>query len=102
MIRIDRRPRAPAPSRPSDNRRVIAAPGNGGVHAKGHRLDGLESGQSRGGAHPWCKQDLAFQRSMMRAIACGAEKPPMIGMFKDTRPLEAPRLFEAVPHSSGC
>jgi hypothetical protein len=53
-------------------------------------------------ANPWRRQDLAFQQSMMRAVATGQEKPPMIGIFKDARPFDAPRLFEPVPHSSGC
>jgi hypothetical protein len=46
--------------------------------------------------------DLAFQRAMQCAIADGLEKPPMIGVVTDSRPLNAPRLFEPVPHSSGC
>jgi hypothetical protein len=46
--------------------------------------------------------DVAFQQAMRRAIALGREHPPMIGIFKDDRPLDAPRLFEPVPHSSGC
>jgi hypothetical protein len=46
--------------------------------------------------------DLAFQHAMRCAIAQGLERPPMIGLVKDTRPLNAPRLFEPVPHSSGC
>jgi hypothetical protein len=46
--------------------------------------------------------DLAFQRAMRRAIALGLEHPPMIGVFKDPRPLNAPQVFEPVPHSSGC
>src|SRR5882724_10760694 len=48
------------------------------------------------------RADLAFQRAMRRAVAQGREHPPMIGVFKDARLLEAPRLFEPVPHSSGC
>jgi len=48
------------------------------------------------------KADFAFQCAMRRAIAQGLEHPPMIGVFKDARPLSAPRLFEPVPHSSGC
>jgi len=48
------------------------------------------------------KADLAFQRAMRRAVAQGREHPPMIGIFKDARPLNDPRLFEPVPHSSGC
>jgi len=48
------------------------------------------------------KQDLAFQSAMMRAIASGRETPPMIGVFKDSRRFDAPRLFEPVPQSSGC
>jgi len=39
---------------------------------------------------------------MLRAIAAGKENPPMVGVFKDLRPFDAPRLFEPVPHSSGC
>jgi len=46
--------------------------------------------------------DFAFHCAMRRAIAQGLEHPPMIGVFKDARPLSAPRLFEPVPHSSGC
>jgi hypothetical protein len=46
--------------------------------------------------------DLAFQRAMRRATAQGLEHPPMIGVVKDIRPLNTPRLFEPVPHSSGC
>jgi hypothetical protein len=48
------------------------------------------------------RQDLAFQQAMRRAVALGKENPPMIGVYKDARPLDAPRLFEPVPHSSGC
>ena len=48
------------------------------------------------------REDLAFQRAMRRAIAQGREHPPMLGIFKDPRPLDAPRLFVAVLHSSGC
>jgi len=58
-----------------------------------------------GGADPTKslqKADLAFQRAMRRAIAQGLEHPPMIGVFKDKRPLNAPRLFDPVPHYSGC
>jgi hypothetical protein len=40
--------------------------------------------------------DLAFQHAVRRAIAQGLERPPMIGLIKDTRPLNAPRLFEPV------
>jgi hypothetical protein len=39
---------------------------------------------------------------MLRAIAKGLEHPPTIGVVKDVRPLNVPRLFEPVPHSSGC
>jgi hypothetical protein len=46
--------------------------------------------------------DLAFQRAMRSATARGLEHPPMIGIVKDIRPLNTPRLFEPVPHSSGC
>jgi hypothetical protein len=46
--------------------------------------------------------DIAFQHAMQRAIARGLEHPPMIGRVKDTRPLNASRLFDPVPHSSGC
>jgi hypothetical protein len=48
------------------------------------------------------KSDLAFQHAMRRAIAQGLENPPQIGVVKDHRPLIAPRLFEPVPHASGC
>jgi hypothetical protein len=47
-------------------------------------------------------QDIAFQRAMVRAIASGDESPPMIGVHKDRRPLNARIVFEPVPHSSGC
>jgi hypothetical protein len=58
-----------------------------------------------GGADPAMssyKSDLAFQHAMLCAIARGLENPPQIGLVKDDRPLTAPRLFEPVPHSSGC
>jgi hypothetical protein len=48
------------------------------------------------------RADLAFQRAVRRAMAQGLEHPPMVGVFKDVRPLDAPRLFDPVPHSSGC
>lgn len=48
------------------------------------------------------RADLAFQRAMQRAIAAGLEHPPLNGVFKDVRPLNAPRLFAPAPHSSGC
>ena len=53
-------------------------------------------------ARSFRRTDIAFQRAMQRAVAKGREHPPMIGVFKDERPLEAPRLFEPAPHSSGC
>jgi hypothetical protein len=58
-----------------------------------------------GGADPVrssYKSDLAFQHAMRCAIAQGLENPPQVGIVKDRRPLTAPRLFEPVPHSSGC
>jgi len=48
------------------------------------------------------RADLAFQHAMRCAIAQGLEHPPTIGVVKDIRPLNVPRLFEPVPHSSGC
>jgi hypothetical protein len=47
------------------------------------------------------KSDLAFQQAMRWAIARGLEHAPT-GVVKDRRPLNAPRLFEPVPHASGC
>ena len=58
-----------------------------------------------GGADPtssWRTADLAFQHAMQSAIAQGLEHPPMIGVAKDARPINPPRLFEPVPHTSGC
>jgi hypothetical protein len=58
-----------------------------------------------GGADPASsshKSDLAFQHAMRCAAARGLERPPRIGVIKDLRPLTAPRLFEPVPHASGC
>jgi hypothetical protein len=58
-----------------------------------------------GGADPTASSynaDLAFQRAMQSAIAHGLERPPLIGVARDLRPLTAPQLFEPVPHSSGC
>jgi hypothetical protein len=52
--------------------------------------------------HPFRKQDLAFQRRVMHAAAAGKENPPMIGIRRDSRPLDAPRIFAPAPHSSGC
>jgi hypothetical protein len=57
-----------------------------------------------GGADPASsalKCDLAFQHAMRCAIAQGLEHPA-VGIVKDRRPLTAPRLFEPVPHDSGC
>jgi len=48
------------------------------------------------------RADVAFQHAMRCAIAQGLEHPPTIGVVKDIRPLNVPRLFEPVPHSSGC
>jgi hypothetical protein len=48
------------------------------------------------------QQDVAFQRAMMKAALAGKEKPPMIGVFKDSRPLDVPRLFTPVERTSGC
>jgi hypothetical protein len=48
------------------------------------------------------RQDLAFQKAMRRAVAAGQEHPPVIGVFKDARPPNAPRLFVPVEISSGC
>jgi hypothetical protein len=48
------------------------------------------------------EQDIAFQRALVRAIAAGDENPPMVGVHKDPRPLNARMVFEPVPHSSGC
>jgi len=77
-----------------------AAPRNSAArHDKRKRSPARESGEP---ANPRRKQDLAFQQAMMRAAASGKENPPMIGIFKDARPLDAPRLFEPVPYSSGC
>jgi hypothetical protein len=53
-------------------------------------------------AQSYRKADLAFQKAMHRAIRAGLEKPPMVGIYKDHRPLDAPRLFAPSPHSSGC
>jgi hypothetical protein len=48
------------------------------------------------------QQDIGFQRAMMKAALAGREKPPMIGVFKDSRPLDVPRLFTPVERTSGC
>jgi ubiquitin len=53
-------------------------------------------------AQSFRKADLAFQRAMHRAIKAGLERPPMIGVYKDERPLDVPRLYAPAPHSSGC
>jgi hypothetical protein len=63
-------------------------------------LDSSDAAHDPAQSFPRC--DRAFQRAMRRAIAAGREHPPMIGVFKDERPLEAPRRFEPVPRSSGC
>jgi hypothetical protein len=68
------------------------------------RRPGLHQNES-GGADPAPssqKSDLAFQHAMRCAMAQGLERPPRLGVVKDIRPLTAPRLFEPVPHSSGC
>lgn len=69
-----------------------------GARIIGNKRDSSRRGPARDGR----AQDLAFQKAMMRAIASGRETPPMIGVFTDPRPLNAPQLFEPVPHSSGC
>jgi len=53
-------------------------------------------------ATPSQKSDIAFQHAMRCAIARGLERPPRIGVVRDHRPLKASRLFEPVPHASGC
>jgi hypothetical protein len=57
---------------------------------------------SRPARHSKRRQDLAFQQAMTRAVGAGLEKPPMIGVYRDARALDAPRLFAPVPHFSGC
>ena len=65
-------------------------------------LDFESSDAAHDPARSFRRGDRAFQRAMLRAIAKGREHPPMIGIFKDGRPLDAPRLFEPVPRISGC
>ena len=65
----------------------------------------LADGDLSGDADPAAssrKHDLAFQRAMRSAAARGLEHPPMIGIFKDTRPLNTATTFSPAPHSSGC
>jgi hypothetical protein len=74
------------------------------VRPKRDRMPPIDRNDT-GGADPAAssyKADLAFQRAMQFAIARGLENPPLIGVTRDLRPLTAPRLFEPVPHSSGC
>ena len=103
---------------PSFRERIpIAGPHRRKVKKSGARGRRLKSSDSRyrdrtlpinqndsGGADPakLRSADLAFQRAMRRAIAQGLEHPPVIGVAKDMRPLTTLRLFEPVPHSSGC
>jgi hypothetical protein len=65
-------------------------------------VDFESSDEAHDPARSFRRGDRAFQRAMRRAIAKGREHPPMIGVFKDERPLDARRLFEPVPRSSGC
>jgi hypothetical protein len=68
-----------------------------------HRADPHHAGPHDAAADPAgaLQCDLAFQQAMRWAIARGLERAP-IGIVKDHRPLNASRLFEPVPHASGC
>jgi hypothetical protein len=46
--------------------------------------------------------DLAFQKAMYRAIKRGLERPPMIGVFKNTAPLDFHCHYFPAPLQSGC
>lgn len=76
------------------------------AHRQGRRRDtddspaDVQSYEDR--KQSFVRQDLAFQRAMRRAIAQGCEHPPMLGIFKDHRPLDASRRFAPVLYSSGC
>jgi hypothetical protein len=72
---------------------------NNRARSKKHKAD---DSRHAAPAPSFRKADLAFQQAMRRAVAQGREHPPMIGVFKDARPLRAPRLFEPVPYTSGC
>lgn len=105
-------PRHPPPTLPSDVTcrpltpgLIKPIPGRPGPknNDRRARAGGATGGRSRAApVRSFRKQDLAFQNAMMRAIASGRETPPMIGIFKDARRFDAPRLFEPVAHSSGC
>jgi len=107
-----RSPRHPLTTTPSDVARQHLAPGLSEPTPKRADPKNNERRARAGGTagdrtrtapvRSFRKQDLAFQNAMMRAIASGREAPPMIGVFKDSRRFDAPRLFEPVPHSSGC
>jgi hypothetical protein len=92
------------------HRRTAKKSGSGGRRIKNSALKHVErtpaiNRNDSGGTDPTRSSrsaDLAFQDAMRCAIAQGLEHPPMIGPVKDTRPLNAPRLFDPVPHSSGC
>lgn len=46
--------------------------------------------------------DLAFQNAMHKAIRRGLERPPMIGVSKNSTPLEFQRHYHRAPLHSGC
>jgi hypothetical protein len=94
----------------SHHRRAGKIPGSLGRRIKNAALKHVDrtppiNQNDSGGTDPTRSSrsaDLAFQHALRRAIAQGLENPPMIGLVKDARPLKAPRLFDPVPHSSGC
>jgi hypothetical protein len=98
------------PISPSRRRRIGRTAGFPGRRVKDSSIKRVDrrpplSQNDSGGVDPARsshKSDLAFQYAMRCAIAQGLEHPPGIGVVKDVRPLNAPRLFEPAPCSSGC
>jgi hypothetical protein len=101
--------RDPTPITPRD-RRIAKTSGSPGRRIKNSAPKDVNrtlpiNHNDSGGIDPTMssqRADLAFQHAMRCAIAQGLEHPPTIGVVKDVRPLNVPRLFEPVPHSSGC
>jgi hypothetical protein len=62
-----------------------------------------DADEAGAGPAPSCVAgDLAFQNAMYRAIKRGLEKPPMIGVSKNTSPFEFHSHYVAAPLHSGC
>jgi hypothetical protein len=76
-----------------------------GLKNVGQKKPGADPDADAAGAGPapsWIAGDLAFQNAMYRAIKRGLEKPPMIGVSKNTTPLDFQGHYVPTPLHSGC